>query len=300
MIMRLLSAFSILFILTFVFSDLSGQKYELVDGDTINKTDAMGKRQGKWVFTGKTKRLPGYSPDAKVEEGTYKDSKKVGVWTGYYSNGKTKNEITYKFGRPNGPYKTYYVTGILEEEGNWQNNRNVGTFKRFHENGKPSQAFNFNSTGKREGKQAYYHENGQVMIEGNWDGGKESGTLTEYYENGDLKAKKVFADGTLDEAKTTVYKSKTPVPDRAKEEEKEAPVRNVVASKEEKPNTGHFDGNGHHKLYNKDKILVKDGYFRNYKLIDGKWYKYSDDNILLNIERIKNGRYVGDVPFDEE
>ena len=249
--MRLVSAFSFFIILAVVFSDLSGQSYELVGGDTINKKDAMGKMQGKWIITGKNKRLPGYSPDAKIEEGSYKDSKKVGVWIGYYSNGKTKNEITYKFGRPNGPYKTYYVTGILEEEGNW-------------------------------------------------DGGKESGTLTEYYENGDLKAKKVFADGTLDEAKTTVYEPKTPVVDRAKQEEKNAPVRNVVASKEEQPNQGHFDGNGHHKLYNKDKILVKDGYFQNYKLIDGKWYKYSDDNILLNIERIKNGRYVGDVPFDEE
>ena len=298
--MRSVSAFSILIILALAFSDLSGQTFELVNGDTINKTDASRKRQGKWVLTGKTKRLPGYTADAKVEEGNFKDSKKVGVWIGYYSNGKKKNEITYKFGRPNGPYKTYYVNGILEEEGNWKNNRNVGTFKRNHENGKTAQAFNFNSTGKREGQQTYFHENGQVMIEGNWDGGKEAGTLTEYYENGDLKAKKVFADGNLDEAKTQVYKSKTAVPDRAKEEEKAAPISNAVAKKDEQPNYGHFDGNGHHKLYNKDKILTKDGYFRKYKLIDGKWYKYNEDNILINIERIKNGRYVGDVPFDEE
>jgi len=298
--MRSVSAFSILIILAFAFTDISGQSYELVGGDTINKKDALGKRQGKWVVKGKSKRLPGYGPEAKVEEGTYKNSKKVGSWTSYYSNGKKKNEITYKFGRPNGPYKTYYVNGILEEEGNWKSNRNVGTFKRYHKNGKVSQAFNFNSTGKREGKQDYYHENGQVMIEGNWNGGKEAGTLTEYYENGDLKAKKVFADGNLDDAKTQTYKPKTPVPDRAKQEEKSAPVRNVVAKKDEKPNHGHFDGNGHHKLYNRDKLITKDGYFRNYKLIDGKWYKYNEDNILLNIERIKNGRYVGDVPFDEE
>ncbi len=116
---------------------------------------------------------------------------------------------------------------------------------------------------------------------GNWNGGKEAGTLTEYYENGDLKAKKVFAEGNLDEAQTKRFEPKTAVPDRAKQEEKAAPARNVVAKKDEKPNTGHFDGNGHHKLYNKDKILTKDGYFRNYKLIDGKWYKYSSDNILL-------------------
>ena len=139
------------------------------------------------------------------------------------------------------------------------------------------------------------------MIEGNWQGGKESGTLTEYYENGDLKAKKVFADGSLDEAKTQNYQPKSPVKDMAKEEEKSAPVRNVTADKEkEKVNHGHFDGNGYAKLYNKDKLISKDGIFKNYKLIDGKWYKYDENNILINIERIKNGRYVGDVPFDEE
>ncbi|MEQ8324090.1 MAG: toxin-antitoxin system YwqK family antitoxin [Vicingaceae bacterium] len=298
--MRSIRSIAILLSVLFFCSIGSAQTYELVNGDTINKVDVLGKRQGKWIITGKTKRLPGYGAQSKIEEGTYKSSRKTGNWISYYSNGKVKNEITYKSGRPYGPYKTYYPNGVLEEEGNWQNNRNTGTFKRYHENGKVSQAFSFNSTGKREGKQSYYYENGQVMIEGDWAGGKESGTLTEYYENGELKAKKVFADGNLDEARTQVYKAKTPEPDKVKEEEKDAPIRNVVATKDEKPNTGHFDGNGHHKLYNKDKILVKDGVFRNYKLIDGKWYKYDENNILLNIERIKNGRYVGDVPFDEE
>ena len=139
------------------------------------------------------------------------------------------------------------------------------------------------------------------MIEGNWNGGQENGVLMEYYENGETKAKKVFtADGNLDEAKTQNYESKAPVKDVLKEEEKAAPVRNVVANKDERPNHGHFDGNGRHKLYNKNKLIVKDGVFKNYKLVDGKWYRYDENNILINIERIKNGRYVGDVPFDEE
>ncbi len=266
-----------------------------------NQTDANGKKQGHWVITNAKKRLPGYSPDQKVEEGDYKDSRKVGTWIMYYSNGRKKSEITYSNGRPSGPYKTYYTNGQVEEEGSWKSNRNVGGFKRYYENGNVSQDFNFNATGKREGSQKYFYENGQVMIEGNWQGGKESGTLTEYYDNGDLKAKKVFADGALDEGKTQNFKPKSPVKDMAKEEEKSAPIRNVTADKnKEKVNTGHFDGNGYAKLYNKDKLISKDGVFKNYKLIDGKWYKYDENNILINIERIKNGRYVGDVPFDEE
>ena len=265
-----------------------------------NQTDETGKKQGHWEITNANKRLPGYSPDQKVEEGDYKDSRKVGLWIMYYSNGQKKSEITYASGRPDGPYTTYYSNGKIEEQGSWKSNRNVGTFKRFHENGKPAQEFTFGTTGKREGNQKYYHENGQLMIEGNWDGGKESGTLTEYYENGDVKAKKVFAEGSLDEAKSQNFEPKSPVKDPIKTQNESAPLRNVVAEKDEKPNTGHFDGNGYNKLYNLDRLLVKDGIFKNYKLIDGKWYKYDDNNILINIERIQNGRYVGDVPFDEE
>lgn len=278
----------------------SAQTFQIVNGDTINKKDATGKRQGKWIVTNKTKRLPGYKTDQKVEEGVYKSSRKAGLWTSYYSNGNKKNEIEYKNGRPSGPYKTYYSNGILQENGIWKNNRNVGTFKRFYENGKPSQEFNFNETGKRDGKQKYFYDNGQLMIEGTWNGGQESGTLMEYYENGDTKAKKAFTDGSLDETKTQNFKPKTPVKDALKEEEKAAPIRNVVAGKDERPNHGHFDGNGRHKLYNKHKLIVKDGVFKKYRLIDGKWYKYDVNNILINIERIVNGRYVGDVPFDEE
>lgn len=266
-----------------------------------NQQDANGKKQGHWKITNATKRLPGYNPDQVVEEGDYKDSRKVGVWITYYSNGKKKSEITYASGRPNGPYTTYYSNGNVEEQGNWSRNRNTGNFKRYHENGKVSQEFNFSETGKREGTQKYYYDNGQLMIEGDWNGGKESGTLTEYYENGEVKAKKVFADGALDEAKTQNFKPKKPVVDQEKKEEEDAPARNVVANnKKEKPNTGHFDGNGYAKLYNQDRLITKDGIFKNYKLIDGKWYKYDENNILINIERIKNGRYVGDVPFDEE
>lgn len=265
-----------------------------------NATDVNGLKQGHWIVTNATKKLPGYQPDQKVEEGEYQDNKKVGVWISYYSNGKKKNEITYSAGRPNGPYTTYYSNGIVEEQGNWANNKNTGTFKRFHENGKPSQEFNFDPSGKRTGNQKYYHDNGQLMIEGNWNGGKEAGTLTEYYENGEIKAKKVFNDGAIDDAKTQNFEPKKPVVDQEKKEEAEAPVRNIVANKDEKPNHGHFDGNGYQKLYNKDKLLVKDGVFKSYKLIDGKWYKYDENNILINIERIVNGRYVGDVQFAEE
>lgn len=297
---RLSSAFSLLFLFLTQTAILLSQTSETIDGQQVNTTDVNGRKQGKWIITNTTQRLPGYAAGQKIEEGEFKDSRKTGIWIAYFSTGAKKSEVTFASGRPEGAYTTYYPNGNIEEQGNWSNNKNTGAFKRFHENGKVSQDFNFDPTGKRAGSQKYFYENGQLMIEGNWNGGKESGTLTEYYESGEIKAKKVFADGTYDEAKSQHFESKKPVADPVKQEVAEAPVRKVVADKDEQPNHGHFDGNGYAKLYDKDKLIVKDGVFKNYQLIDGKWYKYDENNILINIERIVNGRYVGDIPFDEE
>lgn len=292
---------SILLVLSIISLNATySQTFQIHEGDTINYKDPKGLKQKKWIIFNSSKRLPGYKPNQKVEEGPYLNSRKQGLWKKYFSNGNVKDEITYAMNRPNGPYKVYYENGKVEEQGVWKNNRNIGDFKRYHPNGKVAQNFNFNTSGKREGKQQYYYENGQIMIEGNWDSGKESGELVEYYENGDVKAKKVFNEGEMDAAGTQFYQPKTPVRDALKQEEANAPIKNVVAKKDEQPNLGHFDGNGYHKLYNLNRQITKDGVFKNYRLMDGKWYKYDVNGILVNIEIIKNGRYIGDAPMDEE
>ena len=214
------------------------QTFKIHNGDTINYQDQRGLKQKKWVIFNATKRLPGYKPNQKVEEGPYVNSRKQGVWKKFFSNGNVKDEITYKMNRPNGAYKVYYDNGKIQEEGVWKNSRNTGQFKRFHPNGKIAQNFKFSSTGKREGKQQYFYENGQLMIEGNWDGGKESGVLTEYYENGDIKAKKDFSEGNMNTASAQFYKPKTPVKDALKKEEAAAPVKNVVAKRMKNPTRG--------------------------------------------------------------
>jgi antitoxin component YwqK of YwqJK toxin-antitoxin module len=290
----------ILFLAVLTVECAVAQKFQVHNGDTINYEDPRGLKQKRWVIFNSTKRLPGYKPDQKVEEGSYVNSRKHGAWKKFFSNGNVKDEINYRMNRPDGPYKVYYENGNVQEQGVWKNNRNIGEFKRFHENGKVAQKFEFNATGKREGRQQYFYENGQLMIEGNWAGGKESGELVEYYENGDVKAKKYFNDGSMDVARAQYFTPKSPVKDPLKEEERNAPTKTVMAKKDEKPNIGQFDGNGYHKLYNMNKQITKDGVFKNYRLVDGKWYKYDDNGILLNIEIIKNGKYIGDAPMDKE
>jgi antitoxin component YwqK of YwqJK toxin-antitoxin module len=271
----------------------------IVNGDTTNYTDENNLKQGFWKVFGRMKRMPAYKPDQVVEQGKYKDSRKQGLWTKFFPTGKTKSEIEYKNSRPNGIYKTYYENGQVEEEGNWKSNRNTGEFKRYYENGQVAQQFVFNNTGKRDGKQIYYYENGQVMIEAVIEAGKEK-FVKEFYEDGSIKAEKSFVDGKLDIANTKVYESKTPTKNRDEEELEKAPIKVVKVSKDEKANIGVFNGNGYKKIYNKNKQLSKDGTFKNYRLMEGKWYKYDENGILVSIELYKKGRYIGEAPLPKE
>jgi antitoxin component YwqK of YwqJK toxin-antitoxin module len=273
--------------------------YEITNGDTINIIDENNLKQGFWKIFGKMKRVPGYEPEQVIEQGKYANSRKQGLWTKFFASGKRKSEIEYKNSRPNGAYRTYYENGQIEEEGNWKNSRNTADFKRYYENGQISQQFAFNTSGKRDGKQVYFYENGQVMIEADIASGREK-FVKEYFEDGSVKAEKSFIDGKIDEANSKVYKSKTPVKDRDAEELKKAPVEVVKIDKTEVSNTGSFNGEGQHKMYNKNKEISKDGFFKDYRLIDGLHYKYNGNGILTKIKKYKGGRYIGDAPLPKQ
>ena len=58
-----------------------------------------------------------------------------------------------------------------------------------------------------------------------------------------------------------------------------------------------FNGDGEHKIYNMKKQISKEGFFKNYGLVDGKWYKYDSEGNLLKIEKYKDGEYIGDEPI---
>ncbi len=277
----------------------SALKYNIINGDTINVIDENNLKQGFWRIFGKMKKLPEYQPDQVVEEGNYESSRKQGLWKNFFPNGKIKSEIAYVNSRPNGSYKTYFENGQIEEEGSWENNRNTGGFKRYHENGQTSQEFVFNESGKRDGKQIYRYENGQIMIEADIVAGKEK-FVKEYYEDGSLKAEKSYIDGELDVANTKVYESKTPIKDKEKEELSKAPVKIVKADQNDEVNDGSFNGNGNHKMYNKDKQLSKVGFFKDYRLMDGELYLYDADGMLYEIQKYKSGRYIGNAPLPKE
>jgi antitoxin component YwqK of YwqJK toxin-antitoxin module len=289
----------ILLLISFCFSDTFSQSYELFKGDTINKTDANRRRQGYWRVKAEPMKHQGYQPGSLVEEGKYQNSRKEGIWKKYYPSGKLKSEITYEGSRPKGPYILYYENGEVEEQSNWERTKNVGDFKRYHQNGEVAQDFTFTEEGKRNGEQKYYYENGQLRLVGTWQDGQENGEMREYYENGDLMSVKYFNNGEMDKDRYESYAPKTPQEDALTKQINEGKEMNVTATRDEKPNMGKFDGNGYKKLYNRDRQIAKDGTFKNYRLMDGKQYKYDDNGLLMQILIFKDGKYIGDGVIED-
>jgi antitoxin component YwqK of YwqJK toxin-antitoxin module len=270
----------------------------------VNHVDESGKRQGYWIITGYMTKDAAYSPEAKVEEGEYRNSQKEGLWKRYWPNGKLKSEITYEGGHPQGWYRTYYDTGVCEEEGGWWNNRNAGYLRRWHPNGQAQQMFNFDNNGKRQGLQRYFYENGNLELEVSVINGSESGPYRRYYPDGSLAEEKVFENGAVVPGSLKTYKPKS--------EFKEAPVEKDPYDKKvgteiaETPTTSvpnkaeTFKPNGFNTLYNSAGQLSEVGEFKKGKMLHGKVYRYNSSGLLIRIEIYKNGKCIGNGVIDEE
>lgn len=273
------------------------QSFEVVGNDSINRIDENNLRQGFWVIFNKLKKLPGYKDDQKVEEGNYADSKKTGIWKQFFPSGTLKNEITFANNRPSGYAKMYYENGNIMEEGMWENNRWVGDYKQYYENGTIYYDWKYSAQGKREGNQKYFYQNGQVMIEGNWAEGKENGVVKEYYENGKIKAEKVFNGGTIDLASSKEYSEKgtvvspnvsaevkttsdKPVTEEKKTETKEEKTVTESVSTNTSGNGTDLIADGFHKIYNKMKLVEREGVFKNSKFFEGKQYEYDGTKLV--------------------
>jgi antitoxin component YwqK of YwqJK toxin-antitoxin module len=63
---------------------------EVIKGDTVNRTDINGLKQGRWIaFQMSGKMIP-------VEEGLYVNNEKDGMWKYYDSSGKLIRLVKFK------------------------------------------------------------------------------------------------------------------------------------------------------------------------------------------------------------
>lgn len=87
-----------------------------VRGDTLNRVDMKGLKQGPWVIHVEALRgEPGYD-----EQGYFADDKKDGLWVRFSPIGDKIAEENYRWGSLHGTARYYTRLGALEREENWR------------------------------------------------------------------------------------------------------------------------------------------------------------------------------------
>jgi len=87
-----------------------------VKGDTLNKVDYKGQKQGKWVnHFDEVRGEPGFE-----EEGEYRNDRKEGFWRLYSLSGDLTGIENYRWGNKDGVCQYFARSGALIREESWK------------------------------------------------------------------------------------------------------------------------------------------------------------------------------------
>lgn len=87
-----------------------------VKGDTLNRVDKSGRKQGPWVLKyDQVRGEPGFE-----EEGQFVDDRKEGTWRKYSPMGDLLAVQQYRWGFLDGPSQYFNVAGNIVREESWR------------------------------------------------------------------------------------------------------------------------------------------------------------------------------------
>ncbi len=281
---------------------------QLVSLDTINQRNEDGEKHGYWIVYGVDAPEKEYPLEGIIEEGTYANGFKNGVWKKYYKDGKTvRLEGNYKDNRPCGDFKYYYEDGTLKNVGSSLYSRRQLS-EEFYRSGRRSVSRSYGENGSEDGIITFYYDSLSVkdsipQIEFQYE--KENGItigqavryyysgclreLIEYNNKGVLVSRVEYCDDclfpidTLGSQRSNCYqKDKMP---------NYEPILYRNQKKE-------FLPNGYNKVFDENNLIVLDGNFKNSKMWKGKLYLYNDKNQLIRIELWENGKFHSNIPIN--
>ena len=103
-------------------------------------------------------------------KGEYKEGKKVGDWTYWYTNGQKKLEGSYVSGEKQGNWKNWYKNSQIRIDSNYNKGKLVGKNTWWHENGKK--------------KKVAEYRDGKFLSKIEWD---QTGKVTDKIDYDDIK-----------------------------------------------------------------------------------------------------------------
>ncbi len=188
--------FVTILIITLCYLNSKAQTYQVFKGDTINRVDAKGKKQGLWRKY--------YSNDQLFSEGHYKDGKHVGVFNTFHKNGQRQSVLTFR-GLTDISFATLYNDSAqLIAKGKYIDNLKDSTWTYYNGSSGKISSEEYYKKGVREGTWKIYYPNGNVAESEVYKAGKKNGPYKKFFDNGTLRFDGKMVNDQL-EGKVTLY-----------------------------------------------------------------------------------------------
>ncbi len=167
--------------------------------DTINVTDAGGKRQGFW------RKLD--TAGKKVYEGRFRDGIPVGTFTYYYPNGKIKTVNVMSDNGRKARSVSYFPGGGKMAMGNYVNEKRDSIWQFFSEYDSKLLSEENYRNGEKNGFSIVYYGGDGIAEKSNWKDGKMDGKWQQFYTDGKIKIQGNYKDGLRDGQVKTFFDS---------------------------------------------------------------------------------------------
>ena len=151
----------------------------------VNRTDARGMKQGKWV---------GKYPDGTLKyEGKFLNDKPIGEWKRYHENGKIKAQMSYYQNSDRAFASLFEPDGRLYAKGVFDRTLRDSTWN-YYSGDKVVLTENY-LLGKKEGISKTFDQKGQGLSQKEWKNDLLDGKAIEYYPNGLRRSEIAFVGG---------------------------------------------------------------------------------------------------------
>lgn len=163
------------------------QPYQVFKGDTINRRDAKGLKQGVWRKF--------YQSDTLCSETYFLNDKPTGKSRTYYESGNLKAEVIFAKGSTKGKGLSYYEKGKIMARGNYVGQKKDSTWVFYHEFTDTISAIEIYKAGVADGVWKVFYENGVLAHEISYKKGKKDGLVKDYNMDGQLIFTLTYVNG---------------------------------------------------------------------------------------------------------
>ena len=165
------------------------QNFKIFKGDTVNRIDGKGLKQGIWFKFDKNNKV--------ISEGRFRNGIRTGTFKSYTESGKLQAERMYDLDGKNSRMFVYYAGGKIRAKGKLIEEAKDSTWLYYNDLG-TLVSQEYYAKGLKEGIwKNFYPESGKVLDEITYLKNRKNGLHKEYFENGHLKMESTLSDTTL-------------------------------------------------------------------------------------------------------